>query len=73
MGRPAVSPPCSGQAVGPLDLESAEALEDGLSSFEGTVVAVTHDRWFLRSFDRFLVFNEDCSLKDLLEPPALYR
>ena len=56
-----------------LDLESAEALEDGLSAFEGTVVAVTHDRWFLRSFDRFLVFDEDCSVKDLLEPPSLYR
>ena len=53
-----------------LDLESAEALEDGLGAFEGTVVAVTHDRWFLRSFDRFLVFNEDCSVKDLLEPPG---
>jgi ATPase subunit of ABC transporter with duplicated ATPase domains len=56
-----------------LDLESAEALEDGLAAFEGTVVAVTHDRWFLRSFDRFLVFDEDCSVKDLLEPPSLYR
>ena len=56
-----------------LDLESAEALEDGLAAFEGTVVAVTHDRWFLRSFDRFLLFDEDCSVRDLLEPPALYR
>jgi len=42
-----------------LDVESAEALEDGLASFEGTVLAVTHDRWFARSFDRFLVFGED--------------
>ena len=25
----------------------------------GTVVAVTHDRWFARSFDRFLVFGAD--------------
>jgi ATPase subunit of ABC transporter with duplicated ATPase domains len=56
-----------------LDLESAEALEDGLAAFEGTVVAVTHDRWFLRSFDRFLLFDEDCTVRDLLEPPALYR
>src|SRR3954453_1925395 len=31
-----------------LDVESAEALEDGLESFDGTVVAVTHDRWFAR-------------------------
>ncbi|WP_407360996.1 ABC-F family ATP-binding cassette domain-containing protein [Microbacterium sp. LBN7] len=42
-----------------LDLESAEALEDALARFEGTVLAVTHDRWFARSFDRFLVFGSD--------------
>ena len=32
-----------------LDLVSAEALEDALARFEGTVLAVTHDRWFARS------------------------
>ncbi|WP_309127715.1 ATP-binding cassette domain-containing protein [Microbacterium sp.] len=42
-----------------LDLESAEALEQAIARFEGTVVAVTHDRWFARSFDRFLVFGHD--------------
>ncbi len=42
-----------------LDLVSAEALQDALERFEGTVVAVTHDRWFARSFDRFLVFGAD--------------
>ena len=42
-----------------LDIESAEALEDGLAAFDGTVVAVTHDRWFARGFDRFLVFGAD--------------
>lgn len=42
-----------------LDVESAEALEEGLGAFEGTVVAVTHDRWFARGFDRFLVFGAD--------------
>ena len=41
-----------------LDLASAEALEEGLESFDGTVLAVTHDRWFARGFDRFLVFGE---------------
>jgi ATPase subunit of ABC transporter with duplicated ATPase domains len=40
-----------------LDVQSAEALEAGLESFEGTVVAVTHDRWFARGFDRFLVYG----------------
>jgi ATPase subunit of ABC transporter with duplicated ATPase domains len=42
-----------------LDLISAEALEDGLAGFEGTVLAVTHDRWFARGFDRFLVLGAD--------------
>jgi ATPase subunit of ABC transporter with duplicated ATPase domains len=42
-----------------LDLVSAEALEDALARFQGTVLAVTHDRWFARSFDRFLVFGGD--------------
>jgi ATPase subunit of ABC transporter with duplicated ATPase domains len=42
-----------------LDLQSAEALEEGLEAFDGTVVAVTHDRWFAKGFDRFLVFGPD--------------
>ena len=52
-----------------LDLISAEALEAGLAEFTGTVVAVTHDRWFLRSFDRFVVFGADCSVTDHLAVP----
>jgi ABC transporter related protein len=42
-----------------LDLESAEALQRALRAYEGTVLAVTHDRWFARDFDRFLVFTKD--------------
>ncbi|MAS53845.1 MAG: ABC transporter [Pimelobacter sp.] len=42
-----------------LDVQSAEALEAGLDAFEGTVLAVTHDRWFARGFDRFLVYGAD--------------
>ncbi|GAA3210717.1 ABC-F family ATP-binding cassette domain-containing protein [Actinocorallia longicatena] len=42
-----------------LDLASAEALQEGLESFEGTVLAVTHDRWFARSLDRFMIFGSD--------------
>jgi ATPase subunit of ABC transporter with duplicated ATPase domains len=51
-----------------LDLVSAEALEEGLAGFQGTVVAVTHDRWFARSFDRFLVFDDDGQVREQLEP-----
>ncbi|MCT2583922.1 ABC-F family ATP-binding cassette domain-containing protein [Actinophytocola gossypii] len=42
-----------------LDLTSAEALQDALEEFTGTVLAVTHDRWFARSFDRYLIFRSD--------------
>jgi len=51
-----------------LDLESAEALESGLASFDGTVLAVTHDRWFARGFDRFLVFAADGSVRESDQP-----
>lgn len=51
-----------------LDLASAEALEEGLNRFEGTVVAVTHDRWFTRGFDRFWVFRGDGSVVETDEP-----
>ncbi|GAA1966324.1 ATP-binding cassette domain-containing protein [Nocardioides panacihumi] len=51
-----------------LDVQSAEALEDGLKAFEGTVLAVTHDRWFARDFDRFLVYGEDGTVYESPEP-----
>ncbi len=51
-----------------LDLHSAEALESALDAFEGTVIAVTHDRWFARGFDRFLVFRADGTVLDSTEP-----
>ncbi|MGY1453524.1 ABC-F family ATP-binding cassette domain-containing protein [Streptomyces sp. SS8] len=51
-----------------LDLESAEALQQGLEAYEGTVLAVTHDRWFARSFDRFLVFGADGRVREAPEP-----
>lgn len=51
-----------------LDLHSAEALETGLAAFEGTVLAVTHDRWFTRGFDRYLVFGADGQVRETTEP-----
>ena len=51
-----------------LDLVSAEALEEGLEAFAGTVLAVTHDRWFARGFDRFLVFGADGTVYESDEP-----
>jgi ATPase subunit of ABC transporter with duplicated ATPase domains len=51
-----------------LDLDSAEALEEGLEAFDGTVLAVTHDRWFARGFDRYLVFGSDGQVYEAPEP-----
>jgi ATPase subunit of ABC transporter with duplicated ATPase domains len=51
-----------------LDMASAEALEEGLEAFEGTVIAVTHDRWFTRGFDRFVLFQGDGEVVETPEP-----
>jgi ATPase subunit of ABC transporter with duplicated ATPase domains len=42
-----------------LDTDSSEALEQALGSFQGTVVAVSHDRAFLGRLDRFLMVLHD--------------
>ena len=52
-----------------LDVASADALEDALARYEGTVVAVTHDRWFMRLMDRFLFFDDNGAVTELLESP----
>ena len=51
-----------------LDVASAEALEAAIAAFEGTVVAVTHDRWFMRTLDRFLVFTADGEVTETETP-----
>ena len=51
-----------------LDLESAESLERALDAFEGTVLAVTHDRWFSRTMDRFVIFGADSTVRESDEP-----
>ena len=51
-----------------LDLHSAEALELALDAFDGTVVAVTHDRAFARTFDSFLIFGADGGVRRSDQP-----
>jgi ATPase subunit of ABC transporter with duplicated ATPase domains len=51
-----------------LDVDSSEALEQALATYSGTVVAVTHDRWFARELDRFLVFSSDGTVREAAEP-----
>jgi len=51
-----------------LDLHSADALQAALDAFEGTVIAVTHDRWFAAGFDRFWVLGADGRVRETPEP-----
>ncbi|HVL96902.1 MAG TPA: ABC-F family ATP-binding cassette domain-containing protein [Solirubrobacteraceae bacterium] len=53
-----------------LDIESSEALEAALDDFEGTVVAVTHDRAFLRRLDRFFLLDHDGAVTVLADVDA---
>ncbi len=49
-----------------LDLESREALEDALHSFEGALLLVSHDRALLDAVGTRTVAIEDCSLRSFL-------
>ena len=51
-----------------LDIESSEALESALDGFEGTIVAVSHDRAFLRTLDRFLLLDASGDVTMLPDP-----
>ena len=48
-----------------LDIESSEALEKALAGFHGTVVAVSHDRAFLRTMNRYLMLLHDGTVLSL--------
>ena len=48
-----------------LDLDSAEALQDALETFDGTLITVTHDRFFMKAADRFVILGDDCSVTEV--------
>jgi ATPase subunit of ABC transporter with duplicated ATPase domains len=53
-----------------LDLESIEALVEGLQSFEGTLILVSHDRWFVsRLATRVVEIRAD----GILDYPGSYQ
>jgi ATP-binding cassette subfamily F protein 3 len=49
-----------------LDIASAEVLEDALSSFDGTVLVISHDRYFLDRVVERIVEIEDGQLNEYI-------
>jgi ATPase subunit of ABC transporter with duplicated ATPase domains len=47
-----------------LDLESIEALVAGLQSYEGTLILVSHDRWFVSQLATRVVEISDWGIRD---------
>lgn len=57
-----------------LDTHTLTALEDYLDNFEGCVLLVTHDRFFMdRLVDHVFVFEKEGEIKDILGNYTKYR
>ncbi len=48
-----------------LDLESREILENALEDYEGTILAVSHDRYFINRIAERILYFKDCELLSL--------
>ena len=49
-----------------LDMDSREVLEAALADFEGTIIAVSHDRYFINRFAEKVCVLEDGRLKEYI-------
>jgi ATP-binding cassette subfamily F protein 3 len=55
-----------------LDINSREALEDALMGFDGTILAVSHDRYFINKMATRILEFGDCSIKDIAGNYSFY-
>ncbi len=56
-----------------LDLESIEVIERVLVDLDATQIAITHDREFTRIFDRWIVFDKDGLVGEVLDRDLAIR
>ncbi len=49
-----------------LDIDAREALETALSCFEGTILAVSHDRYFINRLATRIVYMSQCQTESFL-------
>lgn len=56
-----------------LDLESIEVIERVLLDLDATQIAITHDREFTRIFDRWVVFDKDGLVGEVLDRQLAVR
>ncbi len=49
-----------------LDADSREVLEDALSDFKGTIIAISHDRYFINKFATKIMLMEDDGITEYL-------
>lgn len=47
-----------------LDIPSKEMLEEAITEYQGTVITVSHDRYFIRQIVNRVVEVKDCNLQD---------
>ena len=45
-----------------IDIDTRETLEDALSSYNGTILFISHDRYFINKIANRVVHIENCKL-----------